>query len=153
MNAEISPFLQSCSKETRMHIVGSADVRTFRNDEEIFSENTPFDGIYIIIEGEVIFTKQLADGTIEEVNRASVGEHFGELGIFSGEPRSLGASTTEKTVLLHIPKDIIEELIDQNQLPLRCVLDGLVGHLHETTDHHVAELLKKQKMTLIGQMM
>ena len=153
MNTESSSFLQSCSKETRTHIIGSADVRTFRSNEAIFSENTPFDGIYIIIEGAVVFTKQLADKKIEEVGRASIGEHFGELGIFSGEPRSLSASTTEKTVLLHIPKDIIEELIDQNELPLRCVLDGLVGHLHETTDHYVTELLKKQKMTLIGQTM
>ncbi|MGB0372559.1 MAG: ATP-binding protein [Opitutales bacterium] len=153
MKTETSSFLNSCSKDTRKHIMGSADRRTFQSNEEIFPENTPYDGIYVIMEGEVEFRKQLADGKRQIVSRASAGEHFGELGIFSGEPRSLSATASEKTDLLHIPKATIDELIDANQLPLRCVLDGLVGHLHETTDHYVAELIKKQKMTLIGQMM
>ena len=56
--------------------------------EEVIREGTPGEKIYLLLEGEVVITKNFSDGGRHEIGTIQEGEFFGEMAIIEGRERS-----------------------------------------------------------------
>ncbi|MDV7396189.1 cyclic nucleotide-binding protein, partial [Arthrospira platensis SPKY1] len=81
------------------------------------------------------------------------GSHFGEIGILSGLPRSLRAEAQPGCKLAFIPNQAIISLIQKMEGPVEKILRSVISHLHNTTHHYIHEIVKQEKMALVGGMM
>ncbi|MDA1000008.1 MAG: cyclic nucleotide-binding domain-containing protein [bacterium] len=76
---------------------------TFESGRHIFRKGETGTSFYFIVSGEVII--RLGE---KEVARLKPGEIFGEMGILEDAPRNATACAGEKTILLAISKEILE---------------------------------------------
>ena len=57
-------------------------------DEILIKEGTPGDKIFLLLQGEVVISKKISDGSETDIATISRGEFFGEMAIIEGRERS-----------------------------------------------------------------
>lgn len=86
----------------------------------IFLEHEPADAFYIIKSGSVKIYRLAEDGREKVLDVFGPGDFFGEMGLLDHEPRSAGAATLERSLLLVIGKqDFLQLLGKYPQVALR----------------------------------
>ncbi len=123
----------------------------FASGDEIFPEQSPSDALYLILGGSVLFTKTKADGSLQEVSHADAGAFFGEVGLLTGKPRTLGAVARGETRLVRLPGDTITRFMDA-AFPVRKLLENVIAHLDNTTEHYLNEVVRTEKLAVVGTM-
>lgn len=88
--------------------------RRFKAGEIVFDENLPGAGMYIVRQGEVVISKQLADGRVLELAVVAEKSFFGEMALIDEMPRSATATARGETVLYAFCKPDLENLLDRN---------------------------------------
>lgn len=92
--------------------------RVFQSQNTIFIEAESGTELYIILSGAVHIVKHVSDpdGQSREVvlARLGPGSFFGEMGAFTGKPRSATAIATAQTVVLCFDRQTILQLIQAN---------------------------------------
>lgn len=146
------PFIQSISKERRDAILDEIELLHLQHDDIIFREDSPPDALYVILKGFVSFTKEKPDGTNQHVSTSGEGSFFGEVGVFTGEQRALDASAQSDCVLGRIPEETVKKIIEDAE-PVKKVLESVIAHLRSTTSHYMKEVMRKEKLSLVGTMM
>lgn len=96
----------------------------FAEDERIYTELSPSDSMYLVLEGEV----RLHRGDIT-VTRAREKEAFGTWSLFDDEHRVTSATAVRRTVLLRVAKDDFIELLADNVEITQGVLKAVVRRL------------------------
>lgn len=148
MAAADDPFFGLFSPTGRAVLKKSAQSRTFEAGTVLFPENGTADGVYVIESGEVeLFASGASIGVVE------AGKFFGELGVLTEVPRTVGARARERVEAVFIPT-----------LVVRCVLEGepgatalaflrrTVGYLKDANQRFAVEHLRKGKLELVGEM-
>jgi CRP-like cAMP-binding protein len=90
-----------------------ATEETLGTGQQIFAEGTPGDSLFAVKYGTVRVLKQGREGK-EEVARMSSGEHFGEMALIDSAPRSATVDTVERTELVRIRREDLENLLAQD---------------------------------------
>ncbi|MBD1936031.1 ATP-binding protein [Microcoleus sp. FACHB-68] len=130
-----------------------AIVESFSDQKVIFEEGETSDSIYLILDGQVAFSKRTNTNKYQTVAIAGANDFFGEFGVLDGQPRSARASTSGCTTLAKIPRDrLMEILLKTNGSVVLDVFRHLIQHLRSTTDRYVNQVVHKEKMALIGEM-
>ncbi len=92
----------------------------------VFEEGQPADGLYVIIRGRLALTK--GD---EEVVQLGETETLGAWTLFEAEPRVMGASSLEESLLLRVDReDFFDLLLDYPELG-QSILKALVRRLRK----------------------
>lgn len=146
------PFIQSISEERRDVILGEIELLHLQHGDTIFQEDSPPDALYVILEGFVSFTKEKPDGTNQHVSTSGEGSFFGEVGVFTGEQRALDASAQTDCVIGRVPEQTVKKIIEDAE-PVKKVLESVIAHLKSTTSHYMDEVMRKEKLSLVGTMM
>ncbi len=121
-------FLASLSKEER-----------FGPNEVIFSEGQQGDKMYVVLEGRVMISKQIAGAGEEALAFLERGDFFGEMALIDRQPRSAKATADKHgAVVLAIRREVLEGILDiqkVSSLRLLQVLCKLVAkRLREVDD-------------------
>lgn len=98
------------------------------------------------------FTKKRPDGSHHTISLSSAGNFFGEVGVFTGELRALGAYAEAPTTIGRLPESAVKKIVAETE-PVRLILEGMVHHLKSTTSHYMDEVLRTEKLALVGTMM
>lgn len=88
-------------------------------NETLFTEGSVGRDIFLIISGAVSILNSVPGGESSELKELHVlreGEVLGELSYVDNAPRSAGAQTKEKSVLLQIPADALDSLCEEKPL-------------------------------------
>lgn len=125
---------------------------SFQDKSTVFDEGSPADALFLILSGRVAFRKLLPSGDYLTVSFSGVGEHFGEVGVLTREPRSLRAETQGEAVIARISGNALVEYMKTLPGPVDALLQSLIRHLHETTRQYVGDMLHKEKMAVVGSM-
>jgi len=152
MKLEDHPFIQSVSKDRRASIAGEVEMLTLSDGEVIFAENSAPDALFLILSGSVAFTKEKLDGSLQNVSQSGEGSFFGEVGVFTGEHRALGAVALGHCTVGCVPEATVKKIIEDAE-PVRRILESVIHHLKSTTDHYMDEVMRTEKLTLVGTMM
>jgi signal transduction histidine kinase len=151
MKLEEHPFVQSISDNRRAGILEEIQVRDLSRGEIIFEEQSDPDAIYLVLSGNVAFTKAKNDGSSQHISEAGVGSFFGEVGVFTGEKRALGATAKEDSRIGRIPEPVVKRIIEDSE-PVRKILESVILHLKSTTNHYMNDLMRTEKLALVGTM-
>jgi signal transduction histidine kinase len=119
----------------------------------IFEEDSVSDCIYLVFTGRVALTKKSPGGPAQVIAYKGPDDYFGELGVLDGSTRSTTAIADGPIQLGRIPRNPFLHLLSES--PWQTVL-RLFSHVSEnlraTNSRYVTEVVRKEKITLIGEM-
>jgi len=123
----------------------------FADGSVIFREGDPADALYLVLQGQVSLTSSVA-GRREYLAMAGEDECFGEFGVLDGEARCAEATAIGAVRLVRIPRQaFLDELGgDENNPAIRLMIRS-IRKMRQSNRLHVDELLRREKMSLLGQ--
>ncbi|MEO0510722.1 MAG: ATP-binding protein [Verrucomicrobiota bacterium] len=151
MRLEEHPFIRCVSEERKSIVVGAIDVLELESGDMIFDEQSEPDALFLILKGSVEFTKLKSDGNHQPVSESGEGAFFGEVGVFTGERRALGAFAKGVCILGKVPESTVKLIIEDAE-PVRKILESVIQHLNSTTSHYMNEVMRTEKLALVGTM-
>ena len=152
MNIRDHPFFEDVDPDVRERLVNLGTEHEYPNNQVIFEEGSPSEDLCLVLEGAVAFCKEVSNSDYRVVGYSREGEFFGEIGLFTGQPRALRAEARGKVNLGKIPKSAMVEYITSTPGPIANILESIVNHLHETTRHYLDDMLHQEKMAVVGTM-
>jgi CRP/FNR family transcriptional regulator len=95
-------------------LAGIAVEKTFQKGENIFFEGDNCVGFYMVGEGRVKIFKVSFSGKEHILHIFGIGEPFGEVPVFHGQPFPATAEALEKTKTIFFPRDKFVLLVEAN---------------------------------------
>jgi CRP-like cAMP-binding protein len=132
------PFFDGLTREALMLIAQVTTEESHALGTRIFQYGDPGDKLFIILEGKVRISREVAGMGEEALAVLGPGAVFGEMALLDEAPRSADARVHERCRLLALPKDAFEDLLflhkDLAYEVLWSVIRMLTGRLRETND-------------------
>lgn len=153
MKLEEHPFFAELRSKNASDLIALTEVTLFDKGDIIFDEGSSSDGLYLLLEGKVAFIKAIPGNKHRIISYAEEGGFFGEIGIFTGANRSLGATAQVPVTIARIPREALVDFIRNTPGPIEQILQNIVNHLHHTTRHYVEDMLQQEKLAVVGNMM
>ncbi len=115
------------------------DREVFSGGQVIFKSGDAGDCAYLIEEGvvEILVVKQGDDHRIRSIGK---GELFGEVSLIDYEPRTATVRAVERTVLVPIPRKLMEQLLEKSDPILRHLLLVILERFRHRNDGSVQEI-------------
>jgi len=124
-----------------------------KDQQVLFEEGDASDDIYLVLDGEILLTKRSEGGRIVTIARARAGEYFGELGVLDGSVRSARATCQGTTCVATIGGQVLLRILHAESAHTTLfVFKRILEHLRGLNDRYVAEVLRKEKLHLVGEM-
>ncbi|MDB6171680.1 MAG: histidine kinase [Chthoniobacteraceae bacterium] len=119
----------------------------------LFEEGDPGDCLYIICNGTIRISKLGRAGKQETLGLVQAGDFFGEMALIDGQPRSAQAVCVEPSLLGLLDRSGFEQmlLIAPSRLHMN-FLRSVVGRLREGNEHFMTELIRNERLALVGTM-
>jgi len=134
-------FLEQKLSPLEINLLSSlSKERKLRPGEMLFTEGDPGDAMYVVLDGKVRISKVIPGAGEEALAILERGDYFGEMALIDRQPRSADAKAHDASgaVVLRIPKDVVEGLLDIRKvsaLRLLMILCTLVSkRLREVDD-------------------
>ncbi|RMH16965.1 MAG: cyclic nucleotide-binding domain-containing protein [Acidobacteria bacterium] len=107
--------------------------------EVLFREGQEGDRMYVVLEGKVMISKQIAGAGEEALAILERGDYFGEMALIDQQPRSADAKAHEDgAVVLSISREVLETILDIQKVSsislLRLLCDLVAKRLREIDD-------------------
>jgi len=122
-------------------ILNFAKDKSFKKEEYIFKEGQEDKSFYMLIDGEVLITKNTSEGSEKEIARLKPGEFLGE-GVFSGifiKPAS--AKATKDVKMLAFAKEDFDKMIEEDSRAGVDFLTSILGVMHHRLNKSNIKLL------------
>lgn len=130
-----------------------AVVERFTEQKVVFEEGEIPDFLYLVLEGQVEFSKHIGTNKYQTVAVAKTNDFFGEFGILDGQPRSARAVASAGATLAKISRDILMDTLRLAKgSAVLHLFSYITQHLRSTTDQYVKQLVYKEKMVMVGEM-
>lgn len=152
MKLEEHPFFKDAKLDNIQLLMQEAEIHNVPSGKLIFEEGSPSDGLYLVLAGRVNFVKNLPGGDERLISFSEAGDFFGEIGLFTGDARSLRAQAGSDVQLAKIPRANLVSFIQNTPGPIEQILQSIINHLHHTTRHYIEDILRQEKMALVGNM-
>ena len=107
------------------HVAEHCTARTLAPGTAVFEAGAPSDGFYLVIFGSVALTLPGPDGAEKLVELVGPRECFGQAAMFLELPFPVAAGATSETLLLHVPRGVVFELLDRDPALARKMLAGM----------------------------
>jgi signal transduction histidine kinase len=148
------PFFQGLARDNVEVLAAAATIRRYEDGQVIFDEGGESDALFLVLEGRVAFEKSVLGNKWRVISYAESGDFFGEIGVLTGAPRALRACAcgASAAIVARLPREELREFIRRTPGPIDQILQSIVSHLHHTTRHYVDEMLRQEKMSLVGNM-
>lgn len=144
-------FLSIFEPAAAARLLEHSRVLEFEDGSVIFHEGDPADALYIVLQGQVSLTTNAA-GRQEYLAVAGEDEYFGEFGVLDGDSRSAQASAIGCVRLVRIPsKVLVDELGGTDNNPAIRMMIRTIRKMRQSNRLHVDELLRREKLSLLGQ--
>jgi CRP/FNR family transcriptional regulator, cyclic AMP receptor protein len=132
------PFFDGLTPEALAMIAQVTTEESLAYGARLFQYGDPGDKLYIILEGKVRISREVAGMGEEALAVLGAGEVFGEMSLLDESPRSAGALAHERCRLLVITKDAFDDLLflhkDLAYEVLWSCVRMLASRLRETND-------------------
>ncbi len=114
------PLFEGLSKRQLKKVADLAEVAVFMAGAKLVEQGVVGDSFYIVLTGQA---KVVANG--RTVNHLLPGDHFGEISLLDGEPRSASVvSETQMTLVVITQKQFFAMLAKDPEVSI-CILEGL----------------------------
>jgi CRP/FNR family transcriptional regulator/CRP/FNR family cyclic AMP-dependent transcriptional regulator len=114
--------------------------RQVKNKEQIFDQDEPSDELFLILQGKIRIIRRGVDGQEATLAILKEGDFFGELSIFTGQPRSAAAVAAEHGELMVLSRDDFLQAVRSSPSMGLKIMEELSLRLLEA-DRTIASLL------------
>jgi len=152
MDASANRFLEGFSPTGRERLVNHLLYQDFPSGEYLFHEGDPGQGVCLVLEGEVEIVKTA--GNREEIIRTlQAGDYLGEVAVLDGHGRSTDARARSNVSIATIPGEVLLEVLATEPVSLTLGLfKTVLDHLRRTNTLFMQEVVRKEKLSLVGEM-
>jgi signal transduction histidine kinase len=130
------------------------EVRRFTAGEQVLAESAPASawqsGLYVVVDGELLVTRALADGKTERLATMTQGDFFGELPLVDDGPRSATVTAATGAVVARLPAPAVDRLLAEAPIIMRTIAATLAGRLRAADEARVMARLNEERLSLIG---
>lgn len=123
------PLFSRISASSAHSLAGASSFREVEKGEILFLQSDPCEAVYLVRTGCISIVLHNADGREMVINEMRSGEIFGELGVLTRRSRSTSAIAQSYSVLLVIPRQAFLNVLDEEPLLARALLEITAGRL------------------------
>ena len=153
MELESHRFISFFESEQAAQLFAIATIEELPDRQVIFEEGEIPDFLYLVLGGKVEFRKCQNGNGYKTVAQALPNDFFGEFGILDGQPRSAQAIVCDRATLAKIPRKAFIEVLDRTKSTVVLNLFSyIIQRFRDTTEEYVKELVYKDRMVLLGEM-
>ncbi len=155
MRPEISrhPFICHFPAALGARLARQIRLVRFPHRAVIFAEGSKSDCVYLVITGRVVLTKKSPGGPSQTIAFKGPDEYFGELGVLDGSVRSTAAVADGPVMLGRLPqKPLLQALAASSWHTVLRLFSQVSENLRATNERYVSEVVRKEKLTLVGEM-
>ena len=151
MNLREHSFLSIFEAFSAASIMARCQILEVGDTGVIFREGDPGDALFLVLDGTVTLSA-IASGHQEFLAEARADDFFGEFGVLDGKPRSAQAQASGPVCLARIPREVLIEALGgpANNPAIRLMIHT-IRKMRQSNRRHVEELLRREKMSLLGQ--
>jgi signal transduction histidine kinase len=154
MELKSHKFISFFEPEQASELCRIAIVEDLPDQTLIFDEGDPADFLYLVLAGQVEFRKRISPNHYQTLTKALPNGFFGELGILDGQPRSTQAIACQEATLAKIPGNGLMEILENTKGSVAIKLFSyMIQRLRDSTDEYVKQVVHKEKMVLLGEML
>lgn len=124
------PLFVELSAEQLAHIAAGTREKRLAKGEMLFQKGDPPRGFFVIVFGQVKLAFPSSQGNEKVVDILGPRQCFGEAVMFMDRPYPVFAESLSDTLLLHISKNAVFELLEHDPFFARRMLAGLSLRLH-----------------------
>jgi signal transduction histidine kinase len=152
MDVRANRFLEGFSPGGRVRLISHLIYQDLAAGEYLFHEGDPAEGVCLVLEGEIEIVKTA--GEREQLLASfEAGDFLGEVAVLDGQGRSSSARARGTASIAWIPTaDLLEVLITEPVTVTLHLFQNVLALLRQTDDLYVHELVRKEKLSLIGEM-
>lgn len=144
------PLFAAVDAASLDRIAASVSEHRLARGEVLFSQNSPCTGFYLVAHGQIKLAVTAPNGNEKVVEIIPAHMSFGEAVMFLGRAFPVTAEALSDSLVLGIPRDPVQELIDSDKLFARKMLAGLSVRLHSLVKDVEGYALRSSTQRLIG---
>jgi CRP/FNR family transcriptional regulator len=119
---ETVPLFKQVEPQALQDLALASTMSELNDGDVLFEEGAPADEVAFVISGSIRLTCHAADGPEIVVGYVQAGDILGEMAILDPAPRSASARAAENAVVLHLPRTLFEQFIDEGHAVARIML-------------------------------
>ena len=124
--------------------------RAFTAGQEIFKEGDKGDGIYVVKDGLVEISLQVAETVQRVFAQIHPGEVLGEMAVLEFKPRSATARAAQDSVVYFIPREELLAMVERSPVLSFELLREISERLREFNQRYIQEILQTERLTIVG---
>lgn len=144
------PLFQELTADQIAHIAAQAREKRLAKGEMLFQKGDPSRGFYVIVFGQLKLAFPSSSGNEKVVDILGPKQSFGEAVMFMDRPYPVFAEAISDTLLLHVAKDTVFELLQSDPSFARHMLAGLSMRLHSLVQDVESYSLRSSAQRVIG---
>jgi len=144
------PLFQELTADQIAHIAAEAREKRLAKGEMLFQKGDPSRGFYVIVFGQLKLAFPSSSGNEKVVDILGPKQSFGEAVMFMDRPYPVFAEAISDTLLLHVAKDTVFELLQSDPSFARHMLAGLSMRLHSLVQDVESYSLRSSAQRVIG---
>jgi len=152
MDVRANRFLEDFSSAGREWLIGRLIYQDLVAGEYLFHEGDSAEGVYLVLEGQMEIVK--TSGNREQIlTYLEPGDFLGEVAVLDGHGRSTDARAREAVSIAMIPTaDLLQALVTEPVTLTLHLFQNVLALLRKTDDLYIQEVVRKEKLSLIGEM-
>ena len=111
---------------------GAFELKKLSADEVLLREGEQDDSLYIIIDGDIIATRDAGGGDYVILNHLKSGAIAGAMGFIDGSSHSATLRANKDSHVLALHRDVLEGMIDTHPQLVYKVMKMIVRSVHQT---------------------
>jgi CRP-like cAMP-binding protein len=144
------PLFQALTPEQVSHVAEHARGKRLPKGEMLFQKGDIAYGFYVIIFGQVKLAFPSSSGNEKVVEIIGPKQSFGEAAMFSDHPYPVFAQAIADTLLLHVTREVIYNLLETDPSFARRMLAGLAMRMHMLVHDVESYTLRSSAQRVIG---
>jgi len=144
------PLFAAVDAESLDRIAETVGEHRLARGEVLFRQNDPCNGFYVVVHGQIKLAVTSPNGNEKVLEIIPPRMSFGEAVMFLDRPFPVSAEALSDSLVLSIPREPVQELIDTNKLFARKMLAGLSVRLHSLVKDVEGYALRSSSQRLIG---
>lgn len=144
------PLFQALTPEQITQVALNTRSKRLPKGEMLFQKGDLAHGFYVIVFGQVKLAFPSSNGNEKVVEIIGPKQSFGEAAMFAQRPYPVFAQALADTLLLHIARDVIFELLETDISFARHMLAGLAMRMHSLIQDVESYSLRSSAQRVIG---
>ncbi|MBS3935495.1 MAG: Crp/Fnr family transcriptional regulator [Sulfuritalea sp.] len=144
------PLFQALTHEQVGHVAAHTRSKRLPKGEMLFQKGDPAHGFYLVVFGQIKLAFPSSSGNEKVVEVIGPRQSFGEAALFAQRPYPVFAQAIADTLLLHVGRDVIFELLATDMSFARNLLAGLALRMHALIHDVESYSLRSSAQRVIG---